>query len=56
MEFDDCMNNCDPAWTESDLVVAGGYKVMLDRVEVNRMEGMTAACNQSVNLPQPFKL
>ena len=51
MEFDDCMNNCDLAWTESDLVVAGGYKVMLDRVEVNRMEGMTAACKQSVNQP-----
>ena len=44
---------CHLAWAESDLIIAGGDKVRLDRVEVNRMKGMTAACKQSVNLPKP---
>ena len=49
ISFNDCIG--DLAWAETDLIITGGDKVMLDRVEVNCMKGMTAACKQSVNQP-----
>ena len=37
------------SWSETDLVIAGGNKIWLDRVEVNRMKGMAATCKTSNN-------